>query len=207
VIFNLCGVVITTNNKTNGLFLTPDDRRHDVMWSASLQTDAFFHETYFADLYAWFDAEGSRDVTAYLLERNLDKFNPKAPPPKTPAFWAMADANRASEEGELADLLDRLGRQQPPDGRVERPKAVTLGRLIAEAEHFNGGLADWLKDRDNRRTIPHRLGECGYVPVRNPDSEQGLWSVSGRREVIYAADSLSLGNQIDAARALVAGRV
>ena len=33
MIFNLCGVVITTNNKTNGLFLTADDRRHYVTWS------------------------------------------------------------------------------------------------------------------------------------------------------------------------------
>jgi hypothetical protein len=32
-------------------------------------------------------------------------FNPKAPPHKTAAFWDIVDANRAPEDGELADLL------------------------------------------------------------------------------------------------------
>jgi len=195
VIFNLCGVVITTNNRVNGLFLTPDDRRHDVMWSERRQTDSFFHETYFTDLYAWFDAEGARDVTAYLLERNLDKFNPKAAPPKTPAFWAIADANRASEQGELNDVLDAL----------DRPPAVALGEIIDRASHLFEGLSEWLKDRANRRSIPHRLAECGYVPVRNPDASDGHWKLGKleRRGVIYAQDSLGLGSQIDEARKLV----
>ncbi len=30
---NLCGVIITTNHKTDGIFLPADDRRHYVAWS------------------------------------------------------------------------------------------------------------------------------------------------------------------------------
>lgn len=32
-VFNVCGVIITTNHKADGLFLPPDDRRHYVAWS------------------------------------------------------------------------------------------------------------------------------------------------------------------------------
>ena len=47
---------------------------------------------------------------------NLDisSFDPKAPPPKTPAFWAIVDASRVPEDAELADVLDRLGNPAPP---------------------------------------------------------------------------------------------
>src|SRR5262252_6302032 len=105
-------------------------------------------------------------VAAYLDELDISKFDPKAPPPKTPAFWDIVDANRAPEEGELADVLDGLGK---PDGHgnIIRPEAVTLAMLIKQA---GDDLADWLRDRRNRRAVPHRLEKCGYVSVRNEDA-------------------------------------
>jgi hypothetical protein len=39
-IFNAVGVIITTNNKTNGIYLPADDRRHYVAWS-DLERSAF----------------------------------------------------------------------------------------------------------------------------------------------------------------------
>jgi hypothetical protein len=38
-IFNCCGVTITTNHKTDGLFLPTDDRRHLVEWSERVKED------------------------------------------------------------------------------------------------------------------------------------------------------------------------
>ena len=32
-VFNVCGVVMTTNHKTDGIYLPADDRRHFVAWS------------------------------------------------------------------------------------------------------------------------------------------------------------------------------
>ncbi len=52
-------------------------------------------------------------------------------------------------------------------------------------------FSDYLKDRRNSRKIPHRFEACGYTPVRNPDAEDGLWAINGRRQVIYARSSLS----------------
>src|SRR5262249_39176017 len=34
VVPNVCGVIVTTNHKTDGIYLAPDDRRHYVAWSA-----------------------------------------------------------------------------------------------------------------------------------------------------------------------------
>lgn len=141
-----------------------------------------------------FYAEGGlQDVGAYLRQRDLTGFDPKAPPPKTAAFWVIADTNRAPEELEIADLLDGLG----------SPKAVTLSRLQLAAK---GDFGDWIKDRKNRRAIPHRLEKCGYTPVRNPDATDGLWKIAGKRQTVYAKAGLSVRDQIAAARELFGQR-
>lgn len=182
---NVCGVIITTNHKSDGIYLPPDDRRHFVAWSETTRDD--FSADYWNQLYRWYGDGGIEHVTAYLAELDLSSFDPKAPPEKTAAFWAIADANRSPEDAELADVLDALG----------NPDATTLQKIIARAD---GDFADWLRDRKNRRKVPHRMEEGNYVPVRNPSAVSGLWVVGGKRQVIYARKSLSLRDQIYAAQ-------
>jgi len=38
-VLNVCGVVITTNHKTDGIYLPADDRRHYVAWSDLAKED------------------------------------------------------------------------------------------------------------------------------------------------------------------------
>ena len=102
----------------------------------------------------------------------------KAPPPKTPAFWQIVGSGCAPEDAELADLLDKLG----------NPAAVTLAQLRANADT---NFDEWLSDRRNRRAIPHRMNSRGYVPVRNPDTDDGLWRIQGVRLAIYTKAALS----------------
>ena len=78
---------------------------------------ADFADGYWNALWGWYGSGGEEDVAAYLGELDISGFDPKAPPAKTAAFWAIVDANRAPEEAELADALDKLG----------RPDALTLG--------------------------------------------------------------------------------
>jgi hypothetical protein len=148
-----------------------------------------FKDAYWNDLWAYYEHGGRQDVAAYLLQRDISGFNAKAPPRKTPAFWAIVDANRSPEESELADLLETLG----------NPHAILLSRICSTAE---GEFADWLKERKNRRVIGHRLDKCGYAAVRNPDASDGLWKILGKRQVVYAQKSLPLRDQIIAARQL-----
>jgi len=82
---NLCGVIITTNHKTDGIYLSEDDRRHFIAWSPRKRGD--FTEAYWTELWRYYDNEGGNaDVAAYLTQLDLAAFNPKAPPPQTPAF-------------------------------------------------------------------------------------------------------------------------
>jgi hypothetical protein len=184
---NCCSVIITTNHKTDGIYLPADDRRNYVAWSARTKEDTRFQNGYWDDLWGWYEAGGFEHVAALLHRWNLSGFDPKAPPPETAAFWAIADANVAPEAPELADAIDELG----------EPNALTLAQLKAVA---GVDFGSWLGDRKNRRIIPHRMEECGYVPVRNPDAKDGLWKIQGKRQTVYAKASLSRGEQLKAAR-------
>jgi hypothetical protein len=189
---NLCGAFITTNYKQNGIYLPANDRRHYVAWSDLKEQD--FKDGYWAELWGYYDQGGDRDVAAYLAEFDLSGFDPKAPPRKTPAFWAIVDANRAPEASELADVLDGLG----------NPSVTTLRRVQNAA---TGEFETFLKDRRNRRQIPHRFEQCGYVPVRNDAAKDGYWVIDRMRQAVYAQAELSLSEQLRFARSLADGEV
>jgi hypothetical protein len=175
-ILNCCGVIITTNYKADGIHLPADDRRHFVVWSDRNKED--FLPKYWNDLWGWYEGEGYGHVAAYLAGLDISAFDPKAPPQKTSAFWDIVDASRAPEDAELADVLEELG----------NPNAVTITQIANKA---TGEFEAYLRDRKNRRAIPHRLEKCGYSPVRNNHANDGLWRIGGKRHVVYAKASLS----------------
>lgn len=184
---NCCGVIITTNYKTNGIHLPSDDRRHYVAWSDLNKED--FSTDYWNALYGWFGDGGYEHVAAYLDELDISDFDAKAPPPKTAAFWAIVQSNRSSEDAELDDLLDVLG----------RPDAIALSRLSAAAQ---GELAEWMKERGNRKAIPHKLEACGYTAIRNPEAKDGYWRIGGHRQPVYGKQELSERARLAAVRSL-----
>jgi hypothetical protein len=99
-ILNCVGIILTTNYKTTGIYLPAEDRRHYVAWSSRGPED--FAGGYWNKLFGWYDEGGDRHVAAYLAGYDLTGFDPKAPPPKTQAFWDIVDANRSPIDGELA---------------------------------------------------------------------------------------------------------
>lgn len=187
-VFNVCGVIITTNHKTDGIYLPADDRRHYVAWS-ELGRDSFPAD-YWNTLYRWYAEGGTEHVVALLRSFDLSSFDAKAPPLKTPAFWDIVSSNQAPEDADLADALDHLS----------HPNAVTVARV---AEVASTEFGDWLRDRRNSRRIPHRFEECGYVAVRNPHASDGMFKINGKRCAVYAKRSLSLREQIEAASNLI----
>jgi len=187
-VMNCCGVIITTNHKAGGIYLPADDRRHFVAWSDVDRAD--FDTDYWTRLYNWYASGGNQHVAAYLRTLNLSGFDPKAPPPKTEAFWHIVNAARPSEEAELFDLLEDMG----------SPKAVTLMQIIDHARRTSQhDICDWLTDRKNRRAIPHRLEDIGYEPVRNDTAKDGLWKIVGKRQVAYARRELPMRDRMRAA--------
>lgn len=187
-VFNVCGVVITTNYKTNGIYLSPDDRRHYVAWSALAKED--FEPEYFAGLYAWFAAGGHAHVGAWLRAYDLSSFDAKRPPKHTEAWHDIVTAGLAPEDSDLMDALERL----------QYPAAVTIAKL-AESPTPKA-FADWLIDPKSRRAIPHRLASVHYEPTRNPWTDGGFWSISGRRQMVYTKISLSNQERLQAAQDL-----
>jgi hypothetical protein len=139
-------------------------------------------------------------VAAYLAAIDLRPFDPKAPSPKTAAFWAIVDAHRAPEDAEL-DVLDSIG-TKTPEGETVWPDAVTISDITSAASAAGAGFLAWITDRKNRRAIPHRMEQCGYVPVRN-DRHNGRWIIGGTRQVVYVRSDLSIKDRILAAEKLV----
>jgi Primase C terminal 2 (PriCT-2)/Family of unknown function (DUF5906)/Bifunctional DNA primase/polymerase, N-terminal len=174
-VFNVCGTVFTTNHKTNGIYLPADDRRHYVAWS---ELDRYsFEDGYWKKLWTWYDEGGNGHVAAYLTHLDISDFDPKAPPPKTDAFWAIVDANCSPEESELRDALEALAERNSAGEIIKTRDAVTISEVKDCASY---DFAMWLEERKNRRAIPHRFEQCGYTPVRNDSGGDGR-GVSGAR--------------------------
>ena len=139
----------------------------------------------------------SAHVGAYLQGFDLSNFDPKAPPPKTSAFWEIVNSNRSTDEAELSDIFEQLG----------NPAAIVVDTVVAKARELNlHSLAMWMEDRKNRGVIPIRFEKCGYTAVRNDAAaSDGLFKIGMHRKVVYARSNLSQQQRLDAA-ALLTGR-
>jgi len=184
---NVLGFILTTNHKTDGIYLPAEDRRHYVAWSDLKQED--FSPGYWNTLWRFYADGGFGHVAAYLTEFNLSGFDPKAPPPKTPTFWEIVNVNIQPEDAELADVIDSLGKPDPNNpNSIIPPNAVTLPELIAAA---TGEVGEWIANRGNRRALPHRLERCGYTAIPNSNAKDKLWKCNGARVSVYARVDLS----------------
>jgi hypothetical protein len=67
----------------------------------------------------------------------------------------------------------------------------------------SGDFETWLRDRKNRRQMPHRFEQCGYVSVNNGAAKDGLWVIHDKRQRVYALESLTVGEQLAAAGKLM----
>lgn len=113
----VCGIIITSNHKTDGIYLEADDRRHYVAWSNSTKED--FGKGYWNDFWDHYHKDnGFEHVAAYLTEFDLSHFDPMAHPPRTPAWHEIVNVGSPPEDAEIADVIDLLGK---PD-RTTRAK-------------------------------------------------------------------------------------
>ena len=153
-ILNCMGAIITTNHLTDGIYLPAEDRRHFVAWSDCKQSD--FPAGYWNKIYKWYDNGGDRHVAAYLDSLDISDFDPKAPPPKTPAFWSIVNANRTTEEGEMADIIDALGTPDAITKAPVTPDVLTIDMILEKAgeNYANHDFEDWTRDRKNRKAQP-----------------------------------------------------
>ena len=101
---------------------------------------------------------GRGHVAAYPANLDLSDFDPKAPPPKTEAFWSIVDANQAPEKSEIADALDKLG----------NPAVVTVARI--RPSPMPSSPSGWptartpVRSRDGWKTAAMSACETGMTP-------------------------------------------
>jgi hypothetical protein len=188
-IFNVVGVAITTNHKTGGIYLPADDRRHFVAWSP-LEPSAV-KPAVWAAWWGKLDGGVANAVAHHLATLDISGFNPKAPPPRTQAFYEMVNAMRSAEESEMADVLESLG----------QPAAVVIGDIVARAGSLGpqyAGFHAFLTDRKNSRIVSRRLEDCGYRRLSNPDETQGRWVIGRERTGVYVLESMTDREGFDA---------
>jgi hypothetical protein len=190
---NILGLIITTNHRTDGIYLPPDDRRHFV--ASSEITKEEFAADYWTRFWSWYANGGLADVATYLRELDLSGFDPKAPPPKTAAWQAIVHANQSQDDSEIADLIETIG----------RPDVVTLNGLRSAASARNlTEVVNFLTWRQFRRQVPHVLERAGYVLVANPNAKDGRWVVGKNAVVVYGRRDLNYQQQCRAVQKLQA---
>jgi hypothetical protein len=201
---NVNAVIITTNHKNDGIYLPEDDRRHFVAWSPCKKEE--FTPAYWKGIWGRYHEGGIADIVAYLDAYDLSGFDPKAAPPQTAAFWEIVTVNKPIEDAEFGDALHAVGHAMATMNEVLAtnepilPDAVTLNQIRDVAD---GTFREWLDDRKNRRSIPHRLERAKYVQVLHPTADQGLWTINRKRQAIYARTELTAKERLDAAWKLV----
>lgn len=167
-----CGVILTTNHLTNGIYIPPDDRRYDVLSCATLEEmeleDATVRRKYFEELWAWFDAGGVRHVAAFLHARDLSDFSASGGQRKTAAHQEVVRCGMAGDEWAM-DAIDLC-----------ENKDMISGSAICRLAIKDGEREEKVKHR-----ISHALGRLGYVVYPNPGCKDGRWKIKGKLHKIF----------------------
>jgi hypothetical protein len=188
-IANVVGLIITTNYK-DGLYLPIDDRRTHVSFSDARVED--IGEDFFTEYWSWLNNGGDGHVLAYLRDFDLANFNPKAPPPKTDAFYEMVGANAPLETIDIANVIE-VGMATNRDGVLEPPRVFNIVQFL-NAIPLDSDLRDWANK--NRKQLGRRFGECGYTSVPNPKARDGFWKINKTRTLIYVRQDLPRRDQL-----------
>jgi hypothetical protein len=167
-VVNVLRVFMTTNEPA-ALFIPEEDRRMFVLHSF-LPRQWHLAEGdpgYFERLFGWFAAGGIGHVAAWLRARDLRAFNPKAPPPRTAGWDAVASSWETPDDA-FTRALERMG--HPP---VFFGQELLDGAGLDDRDEVAGALK-------SPRKIAHRMQRDNYLLRRRADG--------GDRWVFRAAD-------------------
>ena len=156
-------------NKPDALTIDANDPRYFVVDHYEKRLPQEFYNNY----HSWRKDKGSNYVYWYLKNRNINKFNPTAPPPLTQAKSRMAD--------QTANPLLQHMSQAYQEGQMPFP---FINKVIGTTE-----IAEWYKKHgsmkqkkfaDNPKEVVRcfkKMGfhELGQVHHKNRDEKPSLW--------------------------------
>jgi hypothetical protein len=168
-----CGVIITTNHLASGIYIPEDDRRYDVIETASLEEMGFlnqeFKAKYFEELWGWYYSGGKHHIAALLNEINISKFSPSNGQRKTDAHKMVVSCSFANDTW-LTDALEYFDEQD----------------LVRTDWLINKICEDGTKKEGLPQKILPTMSRLGYVFYRNPAVSDGRWKVCKKWISIYA---------------------
>jgi hypothetical protein len=157
-------VWVFLTNHEDAIALEDGDRR---FWVHNCEIEVPESERYFGRLYDWLNAGGDAACVGWLLDRDVSKFNPCAPPPMTKAKRAMLDTAQPAPVRWLRD-------QFSDGGAFAARTVMTVGELLA-TEDFSAPVGI------NVRHATAVLKLEGFRPaqrlrIRQGDDPQQLWA-------------------------------
>jgi hypothetical protein len=180
-----CGVVLTTNHMTTGIFIPADDRRYDVIECATkvemgLNSDEEAKE-YFGDLWGWYNNDGAAPhIAAFLQERNIKKFSAASGQRKTSAHTTIVVSNMSNDHWAI-DALEELG----------EPEMVRADAVLSIAmKEGNGNLT--IKELNAR--LQATMIRAGYNVFRNPERRDGRWKFGKKLSTVYVRRDVKIEN-------------
>lgn len=170
---NLMRVVITTNDPLS-LFVSDDDRR--LYFAKSNLPSKWADSEYFHNLVSYYEAGGYSHVYAYLLQRDISKFDPKwVPAPNAAHKAATASWNQAVHDS-LSDVLDELG----------WPDVFFGGEILScEVASFDN-KDEVIRLLKSSRKLAVRMNKLGYEQRSSPDKSNG-WTYCSTGKKAYRA--------------------
>lgn len=166
-----------TSNQPDAFFLEDDDRRffiHEVIGGP-------LPEEFYVEYDLWLDSGGSAAVFDYLLNLDLDSFNPAAPAYRTSAKDRMINTGRSDLASWVRQLIAVPDHTLVIGSVTETRDLLTSKELLAfyDPEGRTGTTANGLARELNRAGVrqvvdgqPIRLSsgnQARYYAVRNPE--------------------------------------
>jgi len=171
-----CGVIITTNHLAEGIYIPPDDRRYDVIESATFMEmdlgDEKKRRQYFTDLWEWFLQGGANHIAAYLTEKDISKFSASNGQRKTEAHATIIAGGMSTDQW-LDDIVDSIG----------EPKAVRSDWIMTKA------IANGETEANIRRRMSSAMGRLGYIMLRSTNKD-GRWKIGDKKVTVYVKPGL-----------------
>ena len=168
-----CGVIITTNHLASGIYIPPDDRRYDVIESATMVEMGLQEETarrqYFSDLWDWYLEGGASHIAAFLHERDISGFSASNGQRKTDAHQTVVAGGMTGDHW-LVDIIESMG----------TPEFLREDWIITKAV-ANGEKADRLQGK-----LLNAIGRMDYQLHRNPDFRHGKWQINGKLVMVFS---------------------
>lgn len=168
---NICHVVMTTNEPLN-MYIPPEDRRLFVMNSPlpDPRRSPVFPADYFDEMYAYFERGGIAAVVRWLLDRDLSRFRPGAPPPMTEGKRQVIESATQVRRTPVDEVLERFFEEVYGDSQ---PPVFFLRDLLDFVDY-----GPWFDDKKSLRAaimaknMHFKMNDRGYEMVREPSGNE-----------------------------------